>query len=69
MNWPFVTRARFDALDWALRRVRLEREVLTNELSHCQRSKREMLGRLAALHKQVLDLERERDAWHAEAVK
>lgn len=69
MNLPFVSRKKYDELDWEFRRARLELEVVRDELSHLQRGRREILGELAKLTKQNVDLVRERDAWHAEAVK
>jgi chromosome segregation ATPase len=69
MNWPLVSREKYEELDWELRRVRLELEVARSELAHYQRRRREYLNEIAKLTKQNVDLVRERDAWHAEAVK
>lgn len=69
MNWPLVSREKYEELDWELRRVRLELEVAQSELTHYQRRRREYLNEIAKLTKQNVDLVRERDAWHAEAVK
>jgi chromosome segregation ATPase len=69
MNWPLVSREKYDELDWEFRRVRLELEVTRSELTHYQRRRRELLNEIAKLTRQNVDLVRERDAWRAEAVK
>ena len=69
MNLPWVSRAKYEALEFELRCVRLQLTVSENELTHCERGRRSLINELAKATQQNVDLVRERDAWHAEAVR
>jgi hypothetical protein len=69
MNLPFVSRARYEELEYECRRLRLEREVLNGEIDHLRKARLSLIRSVAKQSRTISELIHERDAWHAEAVR
>jgi len=69
VNWPFVSRARYESLEWELRRVRLDRDVLVNEVAHLKESRLSLVRSLAKAARELKETRHECEAWHAEAIR
>ena len=63
MNWPFVSRRRYDQALMQIAQARLELEVERSEVAHLKESKTKMVARLIKAAMAIKEMRSERDQW------
>jgi len=63
MNWPFVSRRRYDQALQQIAQARLELEVHRSEVAHLKKGKTEMVARLIKAAMRIKEIRKERDNW------
>ena len=66
MNWPFVSRRKYDDLEFELRRARLDCTVRDSEIAHLRDVRKDMIRRFIKMARENRALTHELEAWKSE---